>query len=210
MDIFASALSGFVMKLYDDLTENKIVTDGILKECIHSLSCFLLGATAMNDFTYTLLLYIVNLGTHYGNSDAFSADKEKSILYMYPIFFIITLPTIRQLSVFELLIAIIAIIISFNEGATIKEEVSFRKLTMRLAICGIILVMIPIGLYFTILSGSLLKLCLVGLFYLLTSCAYQSYELFFKNVEVKINDQFIKNITLSSKHIPITTNTTNT
>jgi len=71
MDIFASALSGIVVKIYDDFTENKIINNGILKECMHTLSCFLLGATAMNDFTYALLLYIVNLGTHYGNSDAF-------------------------------------------------------------------------------------------------------------------------------------------
>jgi hypothetical protein len=182
MDIIASALSGIVVKIYDDFTENKIIEDGILKECLHTLSCFLLAASSMNDFTYALLQYSINVINNHGNPQAFSENKEKSILYTYPIFLLLSIGSIRHLSIIEIFIMCFSILISFTESSTVKEDVSFRKFTMRLIFSIILIILLLAGIYFKFLSVSLIKLFLLGIFYLLTSSAFQSYKLFLKKL----------------------------
>jgi len=196
MDIVAVCLSGVVAKVYDDCTENKIIEDGMLKECLHTLTCFLLGGSAFNDFTYTMFLYLVNVATHFSNSDAFSEMHEKTILYMFPIFFLISIPTIRSLSIVEIVFLCIAMAGSFTEGSVISEDVSLRKLLMRIIIVMLFGGLIVVGWYFEFMTHSLLKLSLFTMCYLLASCLFQVYELFFKNIHIGVNDQFIKNITL--------------
>jgi hypothetical protein len=187
MDILATCLSGIIVKVYDDLTENNIIQDGFLKECLHTLSCFLLASSSANDFTYAIMQYTINLANNFANSKAFSEHKEKSILYMYPVFLFLSLNTIRQLNIIELLVLIVASLLSFGEASSINEEISVRKLIMRLGMsCVIVLGMFLLG-YFKFLTTSLLKLCLFGLLYLLTSSGFQSYELFFKHIKVGIN-----------------------
>jgi hypothetical protein len=187
MDILAACLSGIVIKVYDDLTDMNIIQDGFLKECLHTLSCFLLAASAMNDFTFSVILYIVNLAYHFGDSESFSQIKEKTILYTYPVFLLLTLTSIRTLNIVEILIIIIATFSSFIEASVIKEDVSVRKLVMRVGFCGGLILGICLFAYFGVLSISVLKLFLFGFFYLLTSCGFQSYELFFKHVKVGID-----------------------
>ena len=187
MDIIATCLSGIVVKIYDDFTENNIIQEGFLKEYLHTLSCFLLGASSMNDFTYAIMQYTINLANNFANSQAFFENKEKSILFMYPIFLFLSLNSIRQLNIIELLVLIVSSLLSFGEASTINEEISVRKLTMRLGMCCVIVLGMFLLGYFNFLTISLLKLCLFGLFYLLTSCGFQSYELFFKHVKIGIN-----------------------
>ena len=197
MDIVATCLSGIIVKIYDDFTENGIIQEGFTKESLHTLSCFLLGASSMNDFTYVLMQYLINLINHYGNSEAFSELKEKSILYTYPIFLFLTLFSIRKLNIIEIIILIICCISSFGEGSIIKEEVSLRKLTMRALASCCIFVAVVISAYFNIFSSSLIKLFLFGLFYLVTSCGFQSYELFFKHVHINVDEKMLKEIMLN-------------
>jgi len=187
MDIIATCLSGIIVKIYDDFTENNIIQDGNLKEYLHTLSCFLLAASSMNDFTYAIMQYTINLANNFANSQAFSQDKEKSILLTYPIFLFLSLTSIRQLNIIELLILILSSLLSFGEASTINEEISLRKLTMRLGMSCIIIFLLLLLFYFNFLTISLLKLFLFGLFYLLTSCVFQSYELFFKHIKIGIN-----------------------
>lgn len=187
MDIIAACLSGIVVKIYDDFTENNIIQEGFLKECLHTVSCFLLGATSMNDFTYVLLQYLINILNNFANSEAFSEHKEKSILYTYPLFFLLSIGSIKHLSIIEIFIMCISMSSSFVEASTIKEDVSVRKLSMRLLFSIICIVFLISGIYFDFLSRSLIKLFFFGIFYLLTSCGFQSYELFFKHVNIGIN-----------------------
>ena len=67
VDIFATCLSGIVVKLYDDLTDNEIFKDIDLKNYLNTLSCLLLGGSSFNDFTYCLLLFSVNFAHHLSN-----------------------------------------------------------------------------------------------------------------------------------------------
>jgi len=196
MDILAACLSGIIVKIYDDTTENGIITEGLLKESLHTLSCFLLAASSVGDFTYSVQLYAYNIVNHFANSEAFSELKEKSILYIYPVIILLSLPFIKRFSIPEVIVLIGSCILSFGEASTIKEDVSLRKLIMRLCLCVLIIFIVCFGLYFDVLSISLLKLCLFGLFYLLTSSAYQSYELFFKHfqVDIKVDESFFKEL----------------
>jgi hypothetical protein len=187
MDILATCLSGIVVKVYDDFTENNIIQEGFLKEVLHTLSCFLLAGSSMNDFTYAIMQYTINLGYHFGDSLSFSEHKEKSILYTYPIFLFLSISSIRKLNIIEILVLIISTLLSFGEASLIKEDVSLRKLTIRLGWCSILILAIFLFGYFDLLTISLFKLFLFGFFYLLTSCGFQSYELFFKHVRIGID-----------------------
>jgi hypothetical protein len=187
MDVVAACLSGIIVKIYDDFTENNIIQDGFLKECLHTLSCFLLASSSTDDFTYAIMQYTINLANNFANSQAFFENKEKSILFIYPIFLFLSLTSIRQLNIIELLVLIVSSLLSFGEASTINEEISLRKLTMRLGMCCVIIFLLFLLCYFNLLTISLLKLFLFGLFYLLTSCGFQSYELFFKHIKIGIN-----------------------
>lgn len=185
MDIVSAILSGITVKIYDDFTENGIVKDGFLKECLHTLSCLLLGATAMKDFVFVLLLYSANFVNNISDEHAFSELKEKSILYAYPIFFVLTLPYVRNLTIIETITLIWACFLIYNESSIIKEEVSIRKLTSRAIVIGGTIVVIAGAVYLELLTKSLLKMYLFGLAYLITSCCFQSYTLYNKHVEIK-------------------------
>jgi hypothetical protein len=185
MDIISSIASGFVVKIYDDFTENGIITDGFLKESLHTLSCLLLGASAMGDFVFVLLLYSVNFINNISDARAFSELKEKSILYTYPVFFLLTLPAVRSLSVIETITLIWSCFIIYNESSIIKEEVSIRKLTSRLILIVATVFVISCATYFNLMTKSLTKLFLFGLAYLSASCCFQAYTLYNKHVEIK-------------------------
>jgi hypothetical protein len=200
MDIIAACLSGIVVKLYDDLTENNIIKEGFIKESLHTLSCFLLAISSTDDFTYSLMLYAMNLAQHYSNSDSFSQLKEKSILYIYPIFLLLTLPSIRQLQIIEIIILLFTCVGSFAEASIIKEDVSVRKLIMRSILIFIFIGMVICGMWFKFMSTSVIKIFLVVIFYFITSCCFQIYELFFKHLHFSLNvdnavyDNFFNNI----------------
>jgi hypothetical protein len=200
MDIIAACLSGVVVKLYDDLTENNIIKEGFIKELLHTLSCFLLAISSTNDFTYSLMVYAMNLAHHYSNPESFSQLKEKSILYIYPIFLLLTLPSIRQLQITEIIILLFTCVGSFAEGSIIKEDVSVRKLIMRSSLILILVGLIIFGIYFKFMSTSVIKIFLVVIFYFTTSCCFQIYELFFKHLHFSLNvdnaayDNFFNNI----------------
>jgi hypothetical protein len=185
MDLITSALSGFVVKIYDDFTENNIISDGFLKESLHTLSTMLLGASALGDFVYVFILYLINFLSHLGNDEAFSELKEKSILYIYPIFFILTLPNIRSFNIAEIITITTLSFGSYHESYMIKEEVSLRKLIMRsiVVVCSIIILLL--GLYFNFISKSLSKVYLFGISYLFASCCFQAYSLYNKHIEIK-------------------------
>lgn len=200
MDIIAACLSGIVVKLYDDLTENNIIKEGFIKESLHTLSCFLLAISSTDDFTYSLMLYAMNLAQHYSNSDSFSQLKEKSILYIYPIFLLLTLPSIRQLQIIEIIILLFTCVGSFAEASIIKEDVSVRKLIMRSILILIFIGMVICGMWFKFMSTSVIKIFLVVIFYFITSCCFQTYELFIKHLHFSLNvdnavyDNFFNNI----------------
>jgi len=196
MDILATCLSGAVAKIYDDLTENNIITDGFFKESLHTLSCFLLVCSAMNDFTYGVLLYSVNVFANFGDKDAFSEDKEKSILYLFPVVLILSLPYIRQFTIIELITIIVSSPLAFIESSSVKEDVSLRKFIMRMIFIGIIIGLIALNTWFEFFSSSMIKLVFFCLFYLAMSCVFQAYELFFKHfhIGIKIDETFFKDI----------------
>lgn len=185
MDVVSSFLSGLVVKIYDDSTENNIITDGFLKESLHTLSCLLLGASAMKDFVFVLLLYSINFVNNISDTHAFAELKEKSILYTYPIFFILTLPYVRSLSIIETITLIWSSFIIYNESSIIKEEVSIRKLTTRVILLIATIIVLISAIYFGFMTKSLIKLFLFGIAYLSASCIFQSYTLYNKHVEIK-------------------------
>jgi hypothetical protein len=176
-DFITAASLGVVTKLYDDLTDNSIISDGVVKEGLFSLLCFLVGAVSYNDFTFSSIFYSANIFAFLGGPESYESTKEKSLLYSFPFIVLLSLFSFSSISYIEVLLLLFAIIVIFVEAIVIKEDVSLRKLIIRVVLSIILSATIAGGLTVLPISKSFLKLLFFGLAYLSTSIVYQIYSL---------------------------------
>jgi hypothetical protein len=180
-DFIAAASLGCITKLYDDLTDTSVIKDGNLKESLFTMLCLLLGAVSYNDFTFSSILYSLNIAAFLGGPESYESPKERSLLYAYPIMILLSLFSVSSLSHIEILLFLAAIVLIVAEAIVIKEDVSVRKLVIRSVLSVFIAVAILSGLTFLPISKSSLKFMFFGLAYMLVSVIFQIYSLFIKN-----------------------------
>jgi hypothetical protein len=182
-DYITTASLGVVSKLYDDLVDNSIIGDGIIKESLFTLLCFLLSAVSYNDFSFSLIVYFLNFFSFIGSPEQFENNKEKSLIYAFPILILFSISSLNSVSFLEVILLILTTILAFFESFLIKEDVSVRKLIIRSLGTFLSIVVIIGGPFFSI-SKSTIKLFLFGIGYLLTSVFFQIYSLYFKNTDL--------------------------
>lgn len=180
-DFITAASLGCITKLYDDLTDNSVIKDGTIKESLFTLLCFLLGAVSYNDFTFSSILYSLNIAAFLGGPESYESPKEKSLLYAYPILILLSLFSVSSLSYIEILLFLCALVLIVAEAIVIKEDVSVRKLVIRSALSVFIAVAILGGFTLLPISKSSLKFMFFGLAYMLVSVLFQIHSLFIKN-----------------------------
>jgi hypothetical protein len=183
-DFITTASLGIVTKLYDDLTDNSIIGDGIVKESLFTILCFLLSAVSYNDFTFSIIMYLMNITAFMGGPEQYENLKEKSLIYGFPILILLSISSIASISFFEVLILFGAILIIFAESIIIKEDVSIRKLIIRSILAISIGALIGIGSFFFSISKSTIKFLFFSVAYLSSSVLFQIYSLFIKNDEL--------------------------
>jgi hypothetical protein len=183
-DFITTASLGIVTKLYDDLTDNSIISDGIVKESLFTILCFLLSAVSYNDFTFSIIMYLMNITAFMGGPEQYENLKEKSLIYGFPILILLSISSIASISFFEVLILFGAILIIFAESIIIKEDVSIRKLIIRSILAISIGALIGIGSFFFSISKSTIKFLFFSVAYLSSSVLFQIYSLFIKNDEL--------------------------
>lgn len=176
-DFITAASLGIVTKIYDDLVDNSILQEGILKETLFTILCFLLSAVSYNDFTFSLILYFMNISAFIGDSEQYENLKERSLIYAFPILIFLSISSIASISFFEVLILFGAVFVIFAESFLIKEDVSVRKLVIRSTLSLSIAAIIPIGTLLFSLSKSTSKFLFFCVAYLSTSVCFQIYSL---------------------------------
>ena len=176
MDLVTAALGGAVAKVYDDLTEGGFIIDGLVKQSLFTLSCFLLGALAYSDFTHTFVMYVMNVFTHFGDEHSFEETAEKSLLYAYPFFLLLNYQSATWLPLLDWVMVIMLFLSLGLEPIFIKEDVSLRKCILRFL--GI---PFTFGLwYYSSLHGvhmGIQKVLMYGASYCVFSFIYQVYQL---------------------------------
>ena len=71
MDVLAAVIAGAAAKIYDDGVDSGLITDAYQKKILETLQCFLLGGLSINNFTFTLIMLIINIASHLANKEAF-------------------------------------------------------------------------------------------------------------------------------------------
>lgn len=183
-DFITAASLGAVTKIYDDLVDNSIIGEGIVKESLFTILCFLLSAVSYNDFTFSIIMYFMNITAFIGGPEQYENLKEKSLIYGFPILILLSISSIASISFFEVLILFAAILIIFAESIIIKEDVSIRKLIIRSILAISIAALIAVGSFFFSISKSTIKFLFFSVAYLSTSVLFQIYSLFIKNDEL--------------------------
>jgi hypothetical protein len=182
MDFLYAFLGGLSAKFYDDLiSDNKIIKSEIIGEILKGIQWIILTLISVNDFNFTSIMYSVNVANHFGNSKAYTEPYEKALLILYPILLIFSFSTRVSIPYMDILLLIISIICMCLEPIVSKNEVSFKKLVLRIFISISLICIIFLSSYFDI-SKSIIKLLYYALGYLGFSSLFQFYCLFIKDL----------------------------
>lgn len=188
MEFFYTFLGGLLCKIYDDLTDNSILKDGIFKEVLKGSQYILLTLISYNDFNFALLNYIINVGNAINNWTEWHFPYETSMLILAPFFVLISFSTRFIPQIIDYIFIFFSITTLALEPLIIKEEYSYRKFVVRLGTFLLVILSIFGGTYFGI-SPSFLKVSYYALGYFLFSSIFQGY-LLYKSTTVKFPTSF--------------------
>lgn len=188
MDIIASFIAGAVAKFYDDGVDMKFIENEYFKKFLETFHCYLLGALAMNNFTFSVINIIINSLNFLANNEAFENPYEFSLLAAAPIFLFFSYYSREYLNFTDFIFIFILSITLFLEPFIVKEERSPRKFFFRL--CTFFVFVFFLFINFNLSKGIYLLLVnSVG--YLLISAIIQGYyvkELSFYQFYSEITD----------------------
>jgi hypothetical protein len=173
MDIFLALLAGSTAKLYDDLVDNKLITNDYHIKMLETLQCFLLGGLSINNFTFSIIASAITICNYIGGKGQYSNPYEFSLIAMYPIFVILSYSKREYLNLFDWLLFLYLCVILALEPMLIKEDSSPRKLVMRFLYTAFFVSTMPF--YYKLLSNGVFLTILYILGYAMVSVGFQIY-----------------------------------
>lgn len=174
MDYLLPLLSGIVAKIYDDLHDNNLLNNDMLKESLKGSQWILLTLLSYNDFNFSIIAYFANVLTVFSNWKEWDYPYEKSLLILYPFLILLSFPTRKMFSVLEILLMLGIGIGMWIEPYSIDEEYSYRKFIQRIIQTIFSILSLGIVIYFD-LSSAFLKLMLFSIGYNFVSSLFQYY-----------------------------------
>jgi len=171
MEFLYATLSGISAKLYDDLTDNKLLTDKTTKEVLKGSQWILLTLISQTDFNFALPFYLTAFANSFSDTEAFVSPYEKSLLILYPFLLLISAHTAKSFTSGDIVFAALTTLALLTEPFINNEEYSYRKLGTRFVAFLWTLIMIR----FFNFSPSVLKAIYFFLGYSLISCCFQVY-----------------------------------
>jgi len=182
--IVYAILGGIVCKVYDDLNDMNILRSEKINEILKGSQWILLTLLSIHDFNFAIVMYIVTFLNSVVNSKEWSEPYESSLLYLYPIFFILSFHTREYLTFFDIIVLVSQCIGSLIEPYIWAEESSYKKLMDRSG--GLILncILLYYASYFN-LSKSIIKYTYYFTGYFIISVGFQAYHqiLLYKDTE---------------------------
>jgi len=173
MDVFLALLAASAAKIYDDCVDNNMITNEYHKKMLETLQCYLLGAISINNFTFSIVMFIIITCNYLGGREAFSNPYEFSLLAMYPIFIILSYSKREYLNVFDLGLFLFLGVFGAIEPMLIKEDSSPRKLIIR-CLYPVLFMLCMICCY-KLLSNGIFLILLYTLGYVTVSIGFQIY-----------------------------------
>jgi hypothetical protein len=173
MDVFLSLFAGATAKIYDDCVDNKIITNTYHIKMLETLHCYLLGGLSINNFTFSLIAFIVIICNYIGGKGQYSNPYEFSLMAMYPIFIILSYSKIAFLTVFDWILFIYLCVMLCLEPIFIKEDASPRKLILRFIYTAFFTLSMPF--YYKLLSNGVFLTLLYIIGYSIISIGFQLY-----------------------------------
>jgi len=180
MSFWLSLLAGLFCKTYDDIKDNNILKsfrNDTLLEYLKGMHYILFTIVSINDPMFFYINYIMNVLNHIKNNNAYSAAYEYSLLFSFPILFLIvsipSSPTFLEYIIFIYLcigMYIEPIISKFYWG---DEEVSHFKLYFRISVLLFVLLIIYLDISKTVNNCIYYFLGYIGL-----SIIVQCYSLY--------------------------------
>jgi hypothetical protein len=177
MDIIISLLGGISAKLYDDIVDEKIEVNDIIKECLKGVQWMILAILSVNDFNFILIFYVMNFLNYIGDPSAFSGSYEISLLLMVPLLLIFYFDTIQSFDNINIIIIISFLILFFVEPILIPKNVSYIKLIHR-SIGTIFLILLFLWRDSLQISPSIMKINNYLIGYGTVSVLFQIYVLY--------------------------------
>ena len=173
MDIFIALLAGSTAKLYDDLVDNKLITNEYHIKMLETLQCFLLGGLSINNFTFSIIASTITICNYIGGKGQYSNPYEFSLIAMYPIFVILSYSKREYLNLYDWLLFLFLCVVLALEPILIKEDSSPRKLVMRFLYTAFFISTMPF--YYKLLSNGVFLTLLYILGYAMVSVGFQIY-----------------------------------
>lgn len=177
MDYLYAFLTGASLKLYDDLSDNKLIEEnGLAMHAIKGIPLIFLTLTAQNDFNFEAIFTAMNIFSLLGDPDPYRVPYVQSHFVFNFILLIVTFHTRTYFSLYDLGYILCFVSVMFLESLLIKEEFSYKKLLSRIVVSTNLGIGILISSYFGI-SKSVIKNSTLALGYALMSCGFQAYLL---------------------------------
>ena len=176
MDYIVPLIGGISCKLYDDLYDNNILKNEILKEFLKGVQWVVLTLMSYNDFNFTVIAMIANGANALFNKDGWNNPYETSLLMLYPIFLVISYQTRKSINLIEIFYLLVIFCSMIWDPIVITEEYSYRKFIQRSLVFVSSVIALIVGIYLNI-SMSFIKLTLYSTGYFFTSSIFQLYML---------------------------------
>ncbi len=179
MDLLYSFLFGVSVKIYDDITDLKLIDNKLVIESLKSLNILFLTLAGQSDFIFSLYILITSLLTN-----GFDEEHWKSIIIISSLLCIISFKLPENI-ILPILFFILSTLLLLYEDKKQPEEVSKNKLFTRIAVLlGCIIIYIsPLLGFLESIFGSihyLSKIIMLFCGMMLISIITQSYMLYFR------------------------------
>jgi hypothetical protein len=177
MDYLYAFLTGASLKLYDDLSDNKLVEEnGVEMNILKGLPLIFLTLAAKDDFNFEFIFSAMNIFSLLGDPAQYSGAYELSHILFNIILLIISFHSRTYFTPYDFFYIMCFVSVMFLESLLIKEEFSYKKLLTRVMVSINLSIGILISSYFGI-SKSVIKNSTLALGYALVSCGFQIYSL---------------------------------
>lgn len=177
MDAFFSLLFGGSMKVYDDLTDNNILTGDLQLQVLKTIQVVSLTAISLRDFGFSVFFLLINLAALFADPKAYIADNfYVSIMAAYPLLLLSSFPFRESLNSISILYIFSFVAYFAVEPYITPEEYSYKKFILRV----ISTILTGAGLVFAKrldISPSFIKIGIACFAYIFVSSIFQFYML---------------------------------
>lgn len=177
MEAFFALLFGASMKIYDDLTDNHLVTNDLLLQTLKTAQLVSLTAISIRDFAFSVFFMLMNVLCMVADPSAYLADNfYVSIMVMCPLILLASFPYRESIGTISFLYIGSFLAFFAVEPYITPEEYSYKKFMLRLLTAVVTAVGLVFAKRFDV-SWSFMKIGLGSFAYALVSSIFQLYML---------------------------------